>query len=168
MTGRPSSYTPELAAEICRRISEGESLKRVCGDEGMPARSTVQLWIINDTSGFSGMYARAREAQAHAWADEILDVAEDGSNDWMERTGKDDAPGYVLNGEHVQRSRLRVDTRKWLMSKMLPKVYGEKLEVEATVKQATLTDEPLNEDDWSKRYGPGGVAASGGSAEGAG
>jgi hypothetical protein len=61
-------------------------------------------------------------------ADEMLEVADDGTNDWMLRRGSDEEDDlYQLNGEHLQRSRLRVDTRKWLLSKALPKVYGDKL-----------------------------------------
>jgi hypothetical protein len=62
-------------------------------------------------------------------ADEILDIADDGSNDYMAITRKDESEAWQLNGEHIQRSRLRVDTRKWLMAKMKPKVYGDKLDV---------------------------------------
>jgi len=60
-------------------------------------------------------------------ADELLEVADDGKNDWMERRDDEDKASYVLNGEHVQRSRLRVDTRKWMLSKALPKVFGDKV-----------------------------------------
>lgn len=60
-------------------------------------------------------------------ADELLDIADDGSNDWMEREGgADGQAGYAVNGEVLARSRLRVDTRKWIVCKMLPKVYGDK------------------------------------------
>ena len=61
-------------------------------------------------------------------ADEILEIADNGANDWMERQGEKDA-GWQANGENLQRSRLRVDTRKWLLSKALPKFYGEKLAI---------------------------------------
>ena len=50
----------------------------------------------------------------------------------MQRTGNDERGGWELNGEHIQRSRVRIDTRKWLLSKMLPKVYGDKAEVAVT------------------------------------
>lgn len=63
-------------------------------------------------------------------ADETLEICDDGSNDWLERQGEDEKRTYVLNGEHVQRSRLRVDTRKWLLSKALPKIYGDKITTE--------------------------------------
>ena len=71
-------------------------------------------------------FARAREIGYQTMADELLEISDDGRNDWMERNGEDDR-GWVANGEHMGRSRLRVDTRKWLLSKALPKLYGEKV-----------------------------------------
>lgn len=129
MNGRPSIYTADLAATICERLAKGESLRSVCRDEGMPVEATVRGWALDDREGFSAQYARAREFQAHAIADELLEIADDGSNDWMALHAKGDnaSLGWELNGEHVQRSRLRSDTRKWLLSKMLPKLYGDKL-----------------------------------------
>jgi hypothetical protein len=73
-----------------------------------------------------------REEQYLAIADELLEIADDGRNDWMQRTGNDERGGWELNGEHIQRSRVRIDTRKWLLSKMLPKVCGDKTEVAVT------------------------------------
>ena len=94
----------------------------------MPAISTVFLWIgANPT--FSEQYTRAREAQADALFEDILEIADDARNDWMERNGEDDA-GWVANGENLQRSRLRVDARKWMAGKLRPKVYGEKQHTE--------------------------------------
>jgi hypothetical protein len=118
--GRPSKYTPELAAKIIARMCEGESLRSICRDATMPVISTVMLWVATDREGFSEQYAKGCEARAHYWADEMLDIADDGANDYMQREGKE----YV-NGEAIARSRLRVDTRKWLLSKMLPK-YADK------------------------------------------
>lgn len=57
-----------------------------------------------------------------------MEIADNGLNDWMERNAKEDK-GWVANGEHIQRSRLRVDTRKWFLSKVLPKLYGDKLDI---------------------------------------
>ena len=85
---------------------------------------------MDDREGFAAQYARAREVQFLAIADELLEIADDGRNDWMQRTGNDG--GWDLNGEHIQRSRVRIDTRKWMLSKMLPKVYGDKTEVAVT------------------------------------
>ena len=123
--GRPSKYTEEVADEICRRLSEGESLRAICRDDAMPEESTVRNWVVTDHEGFFAQYARAREAQADYWGDEIIEIADDGSNDYMATEH-----GEKLDSEHVQRSRLRVDTRKWLMARMAPKKYGDKVAME--------------------------------------
>lgn len=129
--GRPSEYTPELAEDICRRLSEGESLREICRHDAMPAEAAVRLWAAADRGGFHAQYTKARQAQALRWAEEITEIADNGSNDWMERNDPDN-PGYAFNGEHYQRSRLRVDARKWMLSKVLPKVYGERLSHEVS------------------------------------
>lgn len=88
-------------------------------------------WLAKDEyASFRQQYARAREAQADALFDEMLDIADDGSNDWMERKRDDGSTDEVLNHEHIQRSRLRIDARKWMAGKLRPKVYGDKAEVE--------------------------------------
>lgn len=120
--GRPSSFTQEVADEICRRMAEGQSLRAILRDEGMPSWMTVWRWS-EDNEAFRAQYARARQAQAHRWVDEIVEISDDDSRDWTERDG---VP--VVNGEAIQRSRLRVDTRKWFASKVLPKIYGDKIE----------------------------------------
>jgi len=121
--GRPTIFTPELATQISSRMCQGESLRSICRDESMPAISTVMLWVAQDREGFSEQYAKACEARAHYWADEMLDIADDGTNDYMEREGVE-----FVNGEAIARSRLRVDTRKWLLSKMLPKYSDRPIE----------------------------------------
>lgn len=111
-------YTPELAHEICRRLTEGETLKVLCRAKGMPAESTVRLWVLDDVEGFAALYARARLVGYHTMADDLIEIADS--------TGTDPAA--------VNRDRLRVDTRKWLLSKALPKIYGDKLTAELTGK----------------------------------
>lgn len=119
-TGRPSRYTAQLAAAICWGLVEGNSLRRLCSADEMPDRHTVFRWLdANDT--FRLQYARARELQAHALADEALDISDDSSAD---RVATED--GERVDYEHIQRARLRVDTRKWMAGKLLPRVYGEK------------------------------------------
>lgn len=120
--GRPSSYTDEIAQEICSRLGAGESLKAICKDEHMPDESTVRMWAIEDRHGFYPRYAHAREVQAERWADEIITIA-----DAAERDVKDyDENGNpIVDHEVVARAKLRVDTRKWVLSKILPKKYGE-------------------------------------------
>jgi len=131
MTG-VSSFTPEMAARICERISDGESLRAILADDGMPASSTVFKWL-SENAAFSEQYARAREAQADAVFDEILTIADDGRNDWMERENADgENIGWAINGEAVRRSQLRIDARKWMAGKLRPKKYGDKVDVEHT------------------------------------
>lgn len=119
------SFTQELFDAICDRLADGESLRTICQDEEMPSKGTILRWVGNDEK-LQDQYARAREAQADAIFDEILDIADDATNDWMEVNGQDDEK-YRLNGEHVQRSRVRIDARKWMAGKMRPKKYGEKV-----------------------------------------
>jgi hypothetical protein len=128
-TGRPSGYSKEIAEIICSRLASGESLRAICRDEHMPSQSMVFRWLETNLP-FREQYARAREAQADTLVDEILEISDDGSNDWMERhNAEGENIGWQLNGEHVQRSRLRVDSRKWFASKVAPKKYGDKLEL---------------------------------------
>lgn len=126
--GRPSKYTETLADRICEHLSTGETLRQVCRRAGMPDISTVLAWE-KTKEDFSQQYARARESGYRAMAEEILEIADDGTNDYVERERADGTKHVVFDGEHVQRSKLRVDTRKWLLSKALPKLYGDKLEV---------------------------------------
>ena len=127
--GRPSAYSERLADKICSRIADGESVRSICADKGMPSKSMVFRWLGKHET-FRDQYVRAKEAQAEHMADEILDIVDDGSNDWMERKRPDGSTEMVLNSEHIQRSKLRTDARKWLLSKMLPKKYGDRQEIE--------------------------------------
>lgn len=124
--GRPSDYSPELASRICARLADGESLRAVCRDADMPDKATIFNWF-RAFPDFLDQYTRAKEESADALADDILEISDDARNDWMEKHGKEDA-GWIANGEHVQRSRLRVEARKWIASKLKPKKYGDKIE----------------------------------------
>jgi hypothetical protein len=119
--GRPSKFTQELADKICALLAEGWSLTKICTLDGMPALRTVLDWHVQDREGFSAQYTRARQIQAELIADQLFDVSDDESKDV---SGELQMP----NGVAVQRARLKVDTRKWYLSKMLPKVYGDKLQ----------------------------------------
>lgn len=125
--GRPSDYSLELVSRICSRIADGESLKSICLAEDMPTKSSVYLWLAAHKE-FSDMYTRAKEDCADTLADEILEISDDGSNDWMAKNDPDN-PGWQVNGEHINRSRLRVDSRKWIAAKLKPRKYGEKVAV---------------------------------------
>lgn len=137
--GRPSDYTAEIADEICTRLANGESLRAICGserDDFMPHIGTVLRWVSQNNE-FREQYARAREIQAETLADDIVTIA-DGQPE----------------GD-VQRDRLRVDARKWVASKLLPKKYGDKvtnehvgadggaIKTEAKLDTGSLTDEQL-------------------------
>lgn len=110
--GRPSTYSAKSASQICDRLAEGSSLRSICRDTDMPSCSTVFQWLSKNPK-FSEQYARAREAQADAIADECLDIAK--------------------HEPDVQRARLMIDVRKWFASKMKPRKYGDQLEPEEVV-----------------------------------
>jgi hypothetical protein len=111
MTGRPSDFTPAIADAICGRLAEGESLRAICADEAMPAQGAVFRWL-GAHEAFRGQYARAREAQADAYADAVVQIADEATNAAI--------------------ARLQVDARKWAASKLAPKKYGDKVVQEHT------------------------------------
>jgi hypothetical protein len=127
--GRPTDYTPELADNICSQLADGLSMRTVCKPKAMPNKATVFKWLRTNEE-FNDQYVKAKEESADALTDEILDIADNCNNDWMENEG--DSTGYKINGEAVQRSRLRIDSRKWLASKLKPKKYGDKIQQEIT------------------------------------
>jgi hypothetical protein len=130
--GRPSTYSDEIAGTICDRMAEGESLTSICEDEAMPGRRTVYDWLRDeDHAAFVANFDRARALRADKIFDQILAISDDATNDWMERKGEDNE-GWVLNGEHVQRSRLRVDTRKWVLARMDGVRFSDKTRHELT------------------------------------
>ncbi len=116
---RHNPYDPDMAKRILDRLMDGPGLTTVCREPGMIHRNRVMEWI-KEVPEFAALYRQAREIGYHNLADDMLEIADDGRNDWM----LTDA-GYKMNGEAVARSRLRVDTRKWILAKALPKIYGE-------------------------------------------
>lgn len=133
--GRPSTYTETLTSEICERLADGESLRQICADEHMPARSTVFKWL-SENETFSDQYARAREEQADTLADEIVAIADEEctmirADKHLAVKGEDEEGNVevVFDSVAVARNRLRVDARKWIAAKLKPKKYGEKVDV---------------------------------------
>lgn len=104
--GRPSTYTDSLARRICVQIAEGKSIRKICQGKGMPTLSTIFKWL-DEKPAFSEQYARARAIQAEVHADEIVDIAD---------TESDPA-----------KARVRVDARKWIAVKLLPRKYGDRV-----------------------------------------
>lgn len=104
-----STYTQEMADKICAELADGKSLRSICAKDGYPVKSTVFLWL-RDHPEFAEQYTRAKEESADYLAEEMLEIADDITEDSQSR-------------------RVRVDTRKWIASKMKPKKYGDKLDV---------------------------------------
>lgn len=125
--GRPSDYTPELGDLVCSGIAEGQSLAKICTNELLPTTRTVYTWL-RTYPDFLRNYEHAKEDQADKMVEEMLEIADDGTNDYMLSEAEGDgSTAYKLNGENIQRSRLRVDTRKWAASKFKTKKYGDRV-----------------------------------------
>lgn len=127
----PVWKTQEIVDAICHRICEGESLRSICRDQGMPSIGTVLRWMTEEEK-FKDQYALALKIRSDAFFEEIFDIADDSSKDYVERLDGDGSAQMVANAEHIQRSRLRVDTRKWAMGRMNPKKYGDLTRTELT------------------------------------
>lgn len=135
--GRPTIYTPELAQEICQRVADGESLLSISKDEKMPVRSTIHEWLLTRTE-FSDKYNDAVNVRTENMFDELEKIA--------------DLPDEQ---ESPMRSRLRVDTRKWYLSKVMPKKYGDKVDLTSDGKAikgniitlSSFKDRPAEDDE---------------------
>lgn len=119
--GRPTGYTPELADEICNSIaSSSKGTKRLCKEnQHWPCQDTLFSWLKHHPE-FSEQYAQAKRCQIEVFIDEILDIADGSSQDEM----INEQGSVICNSEFIARSRLRIDTRKWLAAKLVPRVYG--------------------------------------------
>ena len=124
--GVKTTYTKEIADSICEQLSIGVPLREICRQEGYPKWRTVYDWLAKDDE-FSTRFAHARDVGHEALAQECLDIADNAENDWMLRENKDGSESWQLNGEHVQRSKLRIETRLKLLAKWNPKKYGDKV-----------------------------------------
>lgn len=118
--GRPSSYNEDKAAEICARLVNGESLRAICRDDNMPDVKTVYLWMSQNET-FLQQYAKAKEDQADTLQEDILDIA-----DTEPMQVVDDKGVARIDSAHVNWMRLRIDSRKWIASKLKPKKYGDR------------------------------------------
>ena len=118
--GRPTKYTEELCSEICTRITNGESLRNICRDAGMPTLDTIYRWIGRYPS-FSEQYARARDEQADTLADEIQALSDEAPPMVLGKYGE------VIDTGWLQWQKQRIDARKWVASKLKPKKYGDRV-----------------------------------------
>lgn len=128
--GRPSKFTEEIASRICERLSAGETLRAICRDENMPHEATVRSWALDveNKPDFSTQYAKAREIGYATLFDQLLEIADTpmpGVTVIEKPTGTE-----TKSGDMIEHRRLRVDTRKWMLAKALPKIYGDKQQIE--------------------------------------
>jgi hypothetical protein len=124
--GGPTVYTPELADWILDGLMQGRSLAAVCRDPDMPMPSTVRNWAEEDREGFAGRYKLAREIGYEIMADEVVDIADNCPTLVIERRRKDGTIKFIAVRGNVARARLRVKARQWLLSKTLPRRYGNR------------------------------------------
>ena len=121
--GRPSKYTPELAAEICERLSDGEPLRQICRDEHMPAWQKIYEWMAKDPK-LSGAIAHARDQGYDAIAEDLLDIAD---TPIMGETETSSANGLTITRQDMLGHRkLQIETRLKLLAKWNPKKYGDR------------------------------------------
>lgn len=118
--GRPEVYTQELADKVCEAIATSQqSLRTICEQENMPSVATILKWLREDKNGFVAQYARAKEEQVDLLVEDMIDISEHTHEDHTPFTG----------GNVIQRDKLRIETRKWLASKLKAKKYGDKLDI---------------------------------------
>jgi len=142
VNGGQTRYTPQVARAVLLQLSMGRSLSSICKQDGMPGTVAVHSWVVDDKDGFADRYKDARRVGYLLKADEVMDIGDDGSNDWMERTNPDN-PGWQINGEAIARSRLRCDNIKWMLPKVLPDEFGDKTSIDLTIKDESRTDDEL-------------------------
>ncbi|WP_325051859.1 terminase small subunit-like protein [Sinorhizobium meliloti] len=155
-----SQWGQQTRDDILDKLSIGKSLREICNAEGMPSESLVRKWVMQDED-FGAQYARAREAGMEALADEILQIADSQEGDVL----KNEDGREIVNHDAIQRARLRVDTRKWLMSKIAPKKYGDRLDLNHSGSIGALSDDALDA-RLAKLLGKAGIApVAGGEGE---
>ena len=136
VTPASHAYDMSIADEVLDGIAAGGSLREVCGKPGLPSVTTFMRWLADERNeNLRERYARARELQAEYMAEDILSIAdEECTMVKADKHGSQDDDGQgntevVFDSTAVQRNRLRVDARKWLLSKLAPKKYGDKVAI---------------------------------------
>ena len=130
LIGRPP-YAPEIADTVIERLAGGETLVAICRDQDMPSTTTVYRWR-DENSVFRDRFTQARHDQMDVWGDECVAIADDGTTDYITKVGRNGVEYEAVDQEHIQRSRLRVDTRLRLMAVIAPHAYGPKVEHDHT------------------------------------
>lgn len=122
--GDGDTYNPELAKEILEKLKSCPSLRRICRhNPHLPGESTIRSWAIYHPD-FAAQYRKAREQGCDSYAEKLLDICDDGENDFtVDENGKP-----IINWDLLKRSELRFRAGTWFLSKCAPKKYGEKIE----------------------------------------
>ena len=140
----PRKLSLHAIRSICMHIAEGKSVPKSLVACGWKSRAAFYNFICDHPKA-KEIYRTARELRAEMWAEELIDIADDGSNDTYTVVDKDGKDREMVNHDHIKRSALRIDTRKWVISKHLPKTYGDKLGLEHSG-HTTATNTNLNVD----------------------
>ena len=136
--GRPSKFTQTLADDICERIANGESLRNICRDKSMPDRTTVLRWV-DDNNDFCDQYARACARREDSFFDDLIEIAD----------------SVTADAAEVAKARVQIDARKWVLSRMNPKKYGDRVQqevsgsigAEVTLIERVIVDPTKNENN---------------------
>lgn len=132
-------FSQDIADLICERLAAGESLRAIARSGDIPSLPVIYKWL-DAVQSFAEQYARARETQAETLAYEALEIADDGRRDY-----KQDADGReVPDHDHIARSKLRVDQRRWMAGKLKPKVYGDRTQLDIS---GSLVISEMSEED---------------------
>lgn len=135
LTPNGTAYSDVVAEYILREIANGRTLKDVCSEPGIPPIPTVLAWVTTDKCSFGRMYRMACQQRALLFAEDIIEIADDDSNDLLTNSWGFSVP----NTAAIQRSKIRISTRTFLMGKWLPEAFGDKSEVTHTVNGTTST-----------------------------
>lgn len=132
-------YSRELSDRVFADIATGMTLNEACSKPGMPSKDSVRRWVLHNVDGCAARHDEARMLMALSWADEIITISDDATNDWMDRHTKHGNVERVVDHEHIARSKLRTDNRRWLVGKLIPALYGDRVVLEGN------PDKPLVE-----------------------
>lgn len=151
---RPTSYTKAKADQILKRMALGETLMDICKCPSMPSRPTVHDWR-KARPDFADAYARAREDQMHSWCEEIIGLVDNAEPDWTVDAKRSDDDVFQADGKpdgrvvfkfqriHLERAKAMAHERKWVMSKVLPAMYGDRQQVDVNLNVAEKDDQEL-------------------------
>jgi hypothetical protein len=121
-------YTAEIADRILDELMSGRPLDDICNEPDMPAASSVRNWVKDNREGFAARYREAREVGYDTIGEQTLKVVDDRRNDWIVRRREDGTTETILDPQRVNRAELRFKARRWLLSKMLPKTFGDRFD----------------------------------------